>query len=212
MNKRRALILLVITIIALLFWYSSIIQDVFYLIVNLFSQLVLINKTFAVFLFILVAAAAALLSPFTNIPLIPVAVAVWDVHTTILLLLFGWLLGDVIAYFLGYYLGRPVIRYIITDEKFDGSVAKIKEHTTFIKALFLRLALPAELGYVFGIVKYNFSTYFAITFLAELPLSIISVYLGEAALSGNILKFLELIVVLFIIVFAAFNVVHKKRS
>lgn len=210
MIKRFIILLFAASIIALLFVYSNMLQNEFYIVVDVFNDLVLQNELLAVGVFILLAAAAALISPLTNIPLVPFAVAIWGTIPTMLFLLTGWLLGDMLAYVAGRYLGYTTISYFISNEKIDAWNHAIKKHTNFYRALFLRLVLPAELGYAFGIIQYPFWSYLLITLLAELPIVIVSTYASEAVLSGDIIKFFWFTGALFGILFIAFKVLHKK--
>jgi uncharacterized membrane protein YdjX (TVP38/TMEM64 family) len=212
MNKRRFLVLGIMIIVAFLFWYSSLIQNTFYLIVDFFNKIVLYNNSLAIILFIFISSLAALISPFTNIPLVPVAVVVWGPFYTTVILLIGWVIGDIIAYFIGKYLGYPVILYLGSKEKFNELEKVIKEHTNFYTALLLRLTLPAELGYIFGIIRYPFNLYLIITFLAELPFAIISTTLSEAVLFGNTIKFFSFMGILLVILFLIFEFIHKKHA
>lgn len=210
MNRRVIFIACITVAVALLFWYSSVLQGAFYVIVGFFNELVLRNEPLAALLFILIATAAALVSPFTNIPLVPVAVAIWGVVPTTVLLLGGWIIGDLLAYFIGRYLGYPAVRYLISAERFDGWVSTVKAHTSFSLALFLRLALPAELGYAFGIIRYHAGKYILITFLAELPIAVIATYASEAIILGDTVQFFAIIGILLVILLAAFRFTKIK--
>lgn len=212
MNKRLLLFLLLSIILAFLFWYSSVIQKEFYLIVNIFNELVIQNEILAVLVFILLAVAAALISPLTSIPLVPIAVVIWGSLPTTIFLLSGWLIGDTISYFVGRYLGYKTVCYFVSAEKIDELSSVVKKHTTFFKGLLLRLVLPAELGYAFGIIRYNFLSYLLLTLLAELPFAIISTYASEAVISGDTIKFLLLMIALITGVFLAVRVVHKNNK
>ncbi|MFA6608305.1 MAG: VTT domain-containing protein [Candidatus Paceibacterota bacterium] len=213
MNKRIVISLIIVVIATLLFWVSKSIQDEFYLIVAMFNNLAEQNILLTVLIFLSVAAFAALISPFTNVPLIPVAVAIWGIIPTTILLLIGWLSGDIITYIIGRYLGYPVIRYlIVSTERFDNWVNLVRDRTSFLKALTLRMALPAELGYVFGLIKYKFSTYFLITFLSELPLAIIFTYASQSILTGDIPQFFGFIGLLCIILFGTYELIHQKKK
>lgn len=205
MNKRKIFTLLVIITIVVLFWYSNLLQDVFYWITDLFNKVVVFNEALAILIFLLISVMASLVSPFTNIPLIPVAVVVWGSFYTSILLLIGWISGDIIAYLIGRYLGQPVIRYFVSKEKFEELISGVKEHTSFLTALFIRITLPAELGYVFGIVRYPFLSYLIITSISELPIAMISSYASEAVLSGNIMKFIYFIGILFLFFYSALH-------
>lgn len=210
MNKRFILLLVVAVVVGVLFGYSSMLQGEFYQIVEFFKELVARDERTAMMVFVLLSALTALISPLTNIPLVPFAVALWGSELTVVLILLGWLLGDIVAYIIGRYLGYATISYIFSREHIDGWSGVVKKHTNFTRALFARFVFPAELGYAFGIIKYNFSHYLAITFLAELPFALVSAYASEAVLAGDMIKFLWLTGVLFAIIFLAFRSLHKK--
>lgn len=212
MNKRFLLFLLLSIVLAFLFWYSSVLQKEFYLIVGIFNELVIQNEILAVFVFILLAAVAALISPLTSIPLVPIAVVIWGSIPTAVFLLSGWIIGDAISYFIGRYLGYKTVCYFVSAEKIDELSSTVKKHTTFLKGLLLRLVLPAELGYAFGIIRYNFLSYLLLTLLAELPFAIISTYASEAVISGDTIRFLALMVALLLGIFLAISMVRKNNS
>jgi uncharacterized membrane protein YdjX (TVP38/TMEM64 family) len=152
---------------------------------------------------------AALISPLTNIPLVPIAVLIWGPIPTIIYLLFGWLLGDIVAYLVGRYLGYRAVSFFVSKEKLDDWSSLVKKRATFSTALLLRVALPAELGYAFGTIRYPLGTYIMITFLAEIPFAVISAFASEAAVLQDALKFFGLIGILFIVIFTAFRMTHS---
>ncbi|MEK7555885.1 MAG: VTT domain-containing protein [Patescibacteria group bacterium] len=207
--KRTLLIIGILIAVTLLFWYSLSLQEAFYDIVSFFEVYVRQNEILGILVFILTAALAAMVSPFTNLPLIPVAVALWGTALTALLLLGGWLLGAAIAYFIGYYVGYPAVRYVISAERFDVWLREVRVHTSFFMMFLLRLALPAELGYAFGFIRYPFWKYVLLTFLAELPFVIITTYASESIILGEQLRFFGLIALAGVIFFGAFYFVRK---
>ncbi len=211
MNRRLILFLSLAVIIALLFWYSSILQGYFYVIADLLKELAVQNPLLAIFVFVLTSSLAALVSPLTNIPLVPIATLIWGPIPTIIFLLFGWFIGDVISYLIGRYLGYGVVSYFVSREKLDDWSSMVKKRATFSTALLLRIALPAELGYAFGIIRYPIGLYMIITFLAELPFAVISTYASEAVLFGNALKFFSLMGILFVVIIVAFRTTHSDR-
>lgn len=212
MNRRTALVFLVLVFIAFLFWYSSTIQNSFFLIVDFFNEIVEENQFLAMVVFFFIAGGAALISPFTNAPLVPIAVAIWGVIPTTLLLLGGWFFGDILAYMIGKHFGYPAFSYLMEKSKFDKWISTIKNHTTFTTALLLRIALPAELGYVFGIIRYKFSTYLFITFISEAIFSLASTYASNAILSGRAALFFESVGILLIILYVAYEVAQKRNK
>ena len=212
MNRRLIFSFLFAIVVAFLFWSSSLLQSEFWRVVDFFNVLVVRNELLAMVLFVLSSVAAALVSPLTNIPLVPIAVVFWGPAITALLLLFGWLVGDMLAYFVGRYFGRRVVFYFVHEELFEQWSRKIKEHTTFLTALLLRLALPAELGYAFGMVRYPIGAYALITVLSELPFAIISTYASEAVLLGNAVQFLGFAGILLGIIFITIKITNNNRK
>lgn len=215
MSKRVLLLLFGVVFLALLFWYSSALQDQFFVIVDFFHTLVYKNELLAIGVFILTAVVGALISPFTNLPLVPFAVAIWGTVPTTLFLLAGWMIGDTIAYFIGRYYGRKAVTFFVSEEKLDHWSEMVKAHTNFFTALILRLALPAELGYAFGFVRYHFGLFLLITLIAEVPFAIISTTASEAVLERDVGEFFWLILLLVIIIVGALmklNVVKRKQG
>ncbi|OGZ05950.1 MAG: hypothetical protein A2845_04070 [Candidatus Lloydbacteria bacterium RIFCSPHIGHO2_01_FULL_49_22] len=210
MDRRLTLFLLFTIVIVLLFWYSSVLQEQFYVVVKIFDAIVLENRSLAIGVFVLAAAVAALISPLTNIPLVPIAVAIWGPSFTTAILLCGWFIGDILAYVIGRYVGRKAVSYFVPEERLERWSSTVKEHTNIITAFFLRLALPAELGYAFGIVRYHAGWYILITVLAELPFAVVATYASEAVLSGDVIKFFWFTAILFLLIFFAFFKIRKK--
>ena len=212
MSKRVLLLVFGVVILALLFWYSNSLQNQFYVIVDFFHALVYQNEFLAIGVFILTAVVGALISPFTNLPLVPFAVVIWGTVPTTIFLLTGWLIGDAIAYFIGRYFGRKAVMYFVSEEKLDRWSDMVKAHTNFFTALILRLALPAELGYAFGLVRYNFGLFLLITLIAEIPFAIISTTASEAVLERDVQEFFWLILLLIIIIAGALMKLNASKS
>lgn len=210
MNQRFISLLFAATVIALLFVYSNGLQNDFYKVVDFFNGLVAVNEPLAMLVFVLLSLGAALISPLTNIPLVPFAVVIWGAMPTTALLLLGWILGDVLAYGIGRKFGQKGISYFIGDERLEEWSRAIRTHTSFRRALFFRFILPAELGYAFGIIRYPFNLYFLITVLAELPFAVVSVYASEAVVSGDVVRFLGSIGLLCALVYGAYRFLNRK--
>lgn len=131
--------------------------------------------------FVFLAAISVLLGPFTSTPTVPFAVAAWGEPGTVALLMFGWLLGGMLAYALGMWVGEPLVKRIVGKEKLKDWLEKIRPRLDFLTLLLFRLAMPSETGYVFGLLRYSFGSYVVITILAEIPFALITAY-GSAAL------------------------------
>ena len=210
MNQRFISLIFVAAVLAFLFVYSNALQNDFYKIVEFFNSLVVKNEPLAVLVFVLLSTVAALISPLTNIPLVPFAVVIWGAVPTTALLLSGWLLGDILAYGIGRQFGHRGISYFVGNERLESWSQTVKKHTSFQRALFFRLILPAELGYAFGIIRYPVGLYILITFLAEVPFALVSVYASEAVVSGDIVRFMWLVGLLVVMVYAGYRFLHRK--
>ncbi|MBI5913539.1 VTT domain-containing protein [Candidatus Azambacteria bacterium] len=127
------------------------------------------------------AGVSAMLSPFSSVPFVPVAIMLWGSAWTIVFLAAGWLGGHVITYALGYFAGYPVAKKFVAFEKIEQYSHKFSKKSEFLLVLLFRLAMPAEVpGYVLGTVRYGFAKYFLATFIAEFPFAIVTVYASEA--------------------------------
>ena len=186
--------------LALIFWYSNYIQNQFYVIVDFFNVLVTQHESLAILVFILSATFGALISPLTNLPLVPFAVAIWGTVPTTIFLLIGWLIGDIIAYIIGRYFGLYIITKLISSKKIEEWSGMVKGHTNFFTAVVVRLALPAELGYLFGFIRYNFWLYLLVTFIAELPFAVILTNVSKAVIFGETQQFFGMIFLLVVII------------
>lgn len=212
MYKRLLITIVAVSVTVILFWYFSSVQEAFYDTAIFFERYVGQNELLGFLIFLLIAILSALLSPLTNVPMIPVAIVLWGVAPTMIILFVGWLIGDIIAYYVGRYVGGPLFRYIISAKRFDKWVAEIQRHTRFYMLLLLRIALPAELGYAFGIMRYPFVKYMAITFIAEIPFVLITTYASEAILNGERFKFFTLIAVLIAVFLVAMHIVKERKT
>ena len=171
MFQRRYIVGIVVIIgIAVLFLFSPALQETFFNITLSLQKYAASNGIMARVIFVVLAALSALLSPFSSVPFIPIAVTIWGEATTIVLLLLGWTLGGIGAYAIGRYAARPILDRFVRSETAHRYADWIKEHATFVGILLFRLALPAEiLGYALGITRYHFGKYIVATFLAEAP-------------------------------------------
>jgi len=137
--------------------------------------------------FVLLAAASAILAFFSSALLLPVAVYAWGNTVTLGLLWLGWLLGGICTYALGRGLRRPQRTASGTSSQFDFYLQRAPGEVTFALALLLCLAVPSEIpGYLCGYLGVRLRTYFAALALAELPYAIGAVLLGDGVVNRHI--------------------------
>ena len=90
------------------------------------------------FIFVALAALSVLLGPFTSAPLTPFAVGLWGAETTIALLMVGWLVGNTVAYAIGYYAGHPLMQRVVSKERFNRSTSFVSKRTATVSGILKR--------------------------------------------------------------------------
>jgi uncharacterized membrane protein YdjX (TVP38/TMEM64 family) len=145
--------------------------------------------------FVLFAALSALLAPFSSAPLTPTAVLAWGRPATLLLLLGGWMLGNIAAYALGRYGAHPLLRRVVAWQRIEGWTRQLPRRRTFVVALLVRMALPSEVGYAYGALRFAFGWYVVLTLLAELPVAALLAYGSEALLENETTQLLSFLLV-----------------
>lgn len=132
-----------------------------------------------ILLFVLLAAASAMLGFLSIAPLVPVAVVAWGAPVGFALLWTGWILGGVLAYGIARYLGRPAVGWLAAPTLLLRVERMVHPGIPFQLVLLFQLALPSEIpGYVLGLARYPFARFLLALALAELPYAIAAVYLG----------------------------------
>ena len=131
-------------------------------------------------LFILLAMTSAMLFFFSSAILVPVGVSAWGAVPCLLLLWLGWLLGGVVAFAIGRYLGRSVAQALIGTARLASFENHLRDRLGFLGVLAFQATLPSEIpGYV---LRYRFSHYVSALALVELPYAIFTVYLAASFL------------------------------
>jgi uncharacterized membrane protein YdjX (TVP38/TMEM64 family) len=133
--------------------------------------------------FVGAAALSAILAFFSSAVLVPVAVHAWGAPFTLLLLWSGWTVGGMGTYAVGRWLGRPVVRAIVSRDALDRFEHRISAEAPFSLVLLFQFSLPSEIpGAVLGVARYAFLKYLAALGITELPYALGTVYLGEGFL------------------------------
>jgi len=211
MYKQYFFAFLILVFLAVIFWSSLSLQNAFFNAVSLIEDYFEINPVFGIGIFMGLAVISAMFSPFSSIPLAPAAVIIWGIIPTFLFLLSGWLVGETLAYFIGRYVGYPIIKKFTLLKKFEHYHRHFSPKTEFLLVFLFRLSMPAEIpGYVLGIARYNFGKYFLATILSELPFAFLIAYAGEAFILNKQLVFIGLIAAAITIMSFIFYLFVKK--
>ncbi len=144
-------------------------------------------------IFVLLAMISAMVAFFSSAVVAPVAIYAWGDVVTLVLLWLGWLLGGIVSFFIGRYLGRGFVGMIVNEQKIKGWEHELGSRARFSHILLFQAAVPSEIpGYVLGILRYRFTLYLAALAITELPYAIATVYLGESFLEGESMIFVVL--------------------
>lgn len=159
--------------------------------------------------FVILSAASAMLAFFSSVILVPVAVYAWGEWVTLVLLWGGWMLGGVLSFGVGRYLGRRVVGWFVTRERLDYFETRLRAQAGFPIILVFQLAVPSEIpGYVLGSMRYRFGVYLLALALAEVPYAFGSVFLAGSFLRREYVVLMVLGLALIALVAWAF---HRLR-
>lgn len=174
----------ILVFLVLLLWSSAAMQGSLYRVAALIELYFRAHQTIGIFAFIGLSALSAMLSPFSSVPLVPIAIIVWGSAWATAFLIIGWIIGHSMTYCVGYFVGHPMAEKLIPFDKVENYSHTFSKRSAFLLVLLFRLSMPAEIpGYVLGMVRYGFVKYFCATFIAEFPFAILTVYAGEAFLN-----------------------------
>ena len=201
LNKKNLIFFAIIIILALFFWFSFKLQGILSKTL-LYSDYFISSHSFlSISIFILLAALSTIFSFFSSIFFVPFAINSWGNLITSSLLIIGWFLGGVAAYFIGKYLGRRIVSHFISPKRITYYEDLISNKMKFHLILLFRLVIPDEIpSYLLGILRYDFLKYSLITFLVQLPVAIGVVYASELFIERKIFMFLSFLVVLMIVI------------
>lgn len=182
----RFWIFLALIFLALIFWSSIGLQQKISDSADMIRAFIRTDPSLGILAFIALAAASALISFFSSVILVPIAVMFWGEFQTAIYLLLGWILGGAAAYLIGSSAGYTILKKIYSVERIDYYKNKIPRKSQFWLILLFRLAVPAEItGYTLGIIRYHFGKFLLATLLAEIPFAFIAAYSGGALVQKN---------------------------
>jgi len=160
--------------------------------------------------FVLFSSLSVLLGPVTTIPLVPAALLIWSVESTVALLLGGWLVGNIGAYAIGYFWGRPLVRKLIAETKLQKWEEILDKAGTIPLMILFRIAMPSETGYIFGIMRYKFAKYLLVTFVSELPFALLAGYASSALIDSVWFSFAGFLILWAIVIIVAGFILNMK--
>ena len=210
-NLQRHLVVLgILIIVAGLIAASDTLHDRTEAIIAWAEGLISQAPLLGVLVFVLLAMLSAMVAFFSSALLAPVAIYAWGELASLVLLWVGWLLGGIVSYCIGRYLGRSAAAAIIGEETVGNFQDMVSERMRFRHVLLFQAVVPSEIpGYLLGMLRYPFFLYMTALGITEIPYAIATVYLGESFLRGNSIVFI--VVGIGLIVLAALLLqIHRR--
>lgn len=186
-SRKKTLFLILAILIIILFWTSNGFESTFHRIVRFCEPYAQEYKAASMGIFVGLAALSTMLVSFSSIVLVPVASITFGKILTVILLLAGWCLGGILAYWIGRAVGPLLIRRFFDVEKMhEYQDVMFSGKAGFGLILLTRFVLPAEVpGYLFGAGRYHFGRYLFATVTAETPYAVAAVYFFDAIVDKN---------------------------
>lgn len=128
--------------------------------------------------YVAIAVLATVVAPFTALPLMPLAAALWGPLITALLTIAGWTLGSVLAFLLARTYGRPLVERVIPLERAEALSERLVGADPFWRLVLLRVVVPVDiLSYAVGLfVPMPLGRYTLATILGITPFALIFAY------------------------------------
>ncbi len=213
MHKRNFLIFSLIIGVVLLIWFSVVAHQLFSNVLVSAEEIIRSYPISGIFIFTIVAALSAMFTFFSSVILVPIAIFVWGEMTTFFLLILGWFVGGVFAYYIGKHLGRRATGYFVPMEKINYYEKWISKDVSVLFILFWKLILPSEVpSFLLGIIRYPFLKYIFVVLFSELPFAFWVVYASQAFLGEQRLLFLLILIGGFILSGGGVYLFHQKLT
>jgi len=214
---RHMLLLGTLIVLAGIIAGTDTLRDKSHEIIALVEPAITAYPVFGKLLFVLLALASAMLAFFSSAILTPIGIYAWGTVETFFLLWIGWLLGGMVSFLVGRYLGRSVVTTLLGESRLSSWETQVGRHTKFFHILLFQAAVPSEIpGYVLGILRYRFTFYLAALAIAELPYALGTVFLGESFLKGESLVIVAIGAATILLSVVAFQVLirmaRRRRS
>lgn len=187
---RRLLALLLLVAVGAFLMSSGTPYEKIRLLIDRAESVVAQHSAGAAAMFVALSALSAMLAFLSTAVVVPVAIGAWGKAATFGLLWAGWMLGGFLSYFTGRYLGRPVVRWLASDESLQRFEQYAGRTLSLPRLALVQFALPSEIpGYVLGTLRYPLRKYLLILSLTELPFALGAVLLGDRFLARDYVWF-----------------------
>lgn len=197
MNSEKLKAFFGISIIVILFILSS-----YFVKENIdFVESLIGNNLIGILIYILITIVAIVIAPISMMPLIPIASNVFGWFYAGIFNIIGWFIGSVIVFFISRKYGIPLIKKFVSLDKLFKIESKIPKENLFFSVVVLRMIIPVDiLSYALGLFSnIKFRTYALATFIGIIPFSFVFSYLGILPIWYQVLGFIGIGIVVFLI-------------
>lgn len=169
--------IIVLGIIGIIFLVSSYYSQIY---LSTLTELLGTYTLIGMLVYVVGATIATVAAPFSFLPVLPVAVALWGSFIAALLSIVGWSLGAAIAFLLARRYGRPLVAHLIGEQKMQFISHFSPRRYLFVAVVFLRMALPVDvLSYALGLFgAMRFTPYMVATVVGITPFAFVFAYLA----------------------------------
>jgi uncharacterized membrane protein YdjX (TVP38/TMEM64 family) len=162
-------------------------------------------------IFFAISVVSVLISPFSSVPLIPSAIMAWGSFLTLSLLFPAWVVGGILAYFIGSLTQEKILKRFISFEKVEYYKKRISPRSQFLLVFIFQTVTPSEISsYTLGIIRYDFEKYLAVIVLSDLLFAFFIVYATSALISGKIFLFAGVILLGSVVFYLVYREFQKK--
>jgi len=211
MTKKNIIVIILIIGLVFFFWSSVLLQSSLQKAIVFLQNYGNLYPVLSIIIFVGLSALSTMLTFFSSVLLVPVAVVLWANPLTVSFLLFGWLIGAIFSYLIGRCGGYPLVQKFAPIKRVEYYHRLVAERLGFWIIFLFRLTLPSEIpGYLLGIVRYSFAKYLLITFLAEMPYAIYVVYAIDSIIDKKPIIFAIIAVTWLLIAWLLIYLYRKK--
>ena len=191
--------------------YSLTFQEAYTRLIAILEARIRGEGLIAPLIFIVLAALAVMLSPFSVVPFSIIAISVWGKGVTLLYVIIGSLLGASAAYVIGAQAIYRLMKRLIPAHTIEKYSEVINDKSSFLLIELFFLAMPVEVpGYVLGVARYTYWKFILAAAIAYLLFETLAIYAGDAFLHKNV-AVLGIFMALFVALFCvALFTLHKK--
>lgn len=183
--KRLVILAAALTGVVVL-WRVSGLHELFFDAILFLEQVARDSGPAGALAFLALSVLAASIGPFTVVPLVPSALRAWGSPFTALMLMLGGLLGASLTYLIGRYAGERVLKLFVRTKRLERWKSDVPEHAAFLLAIAVKFALPAEIGYAFGMARFGLLKYLLVTFISYIPIIAAILWGSQAFVEGRL--------------------------